>query len=174
MPLRAREQDDRAGAARTSMAAAVGRLDPYSFYSVPAEPASGGDLVVVGTTGAFLLKACGLSGVAQLRGRRPLIGEQAVPGLRALRAGARKLADRLGASASAGDVEPIVCLTDALTGGPVTAAGVRFVRVEDLAHDLSARPGIQSHTRAQSAVRSLGMQVAGDKKRHFAVRSQRT
>jgi hypothetical protein len=173
MHLRAREQDDRASAARSSMATAIARLDPYSFYSVPAEPSSGADLVVVGTTGAFLLKACGLPGVADLRGRRPVIGDRAVPGLRALRAGARQLADRLGGSAPAGGVEPIVCLTDALAAAPATAAGVRFVRVEDLAHDLSARPGVQSHTRAQSAVRMLGMQVAGDKKRHFAVRARR-
>jgi hypothetical protein len=173
MHLRAREHDDRASAARASMANALGRLDPYSFYSVPAEPSWGGDVVVVGTTGAFLVKACGLSGVAQLRGRRPVIGEQAVPGLRSLRAGARRLASRLAGSAALADVEPVVCLTDALAGGPTEAAGVRFVRVEDLAHDLSARPGVQSHTRAQSAARTLGMQVAGDKKRHFAVRSHR-
>jgi hypothetical protein len=170
---RAREHDERASAARSAMASALGRLDPYSFFSVPAEHASGGDMVVVGTTGAFLLKACGLSGVAQLRGRRPVVGEHAVPGLRALRKGARRLASRLVESSAQAEVEAIVCLTDAIAGAPAIAGGVRFVPVEDLARDLSARPGVQSHTRAQSAIRMLGMQVAGDQKRHFAVRSHR-
>jgi hypothetical protein len=170
---RARQHDERASAARSAMASALGRLDPYSFFSVPAEPSSGGDMVVVGTTGAFLLKACGLSGVAQLRGRRPVVGDHAVPGLRALRSGARRLEQRLVESSALADVEPIVCLTEAMTGGPTEAAGIRFVRVEELARDLSARPGVQSHTRAQSAIRMLGMQIAGDQKRHFAVRSHR-
>ncbi len=132
--------------------------------------AFGGDVIVVGTTGAFLIKACGLSGVAVLKGRRPLVGDEAIDGLRALRAGAKRLSSTLSAKSALAEVEAIVCLTEAIAPTVAEAAGVRFVRVADIARELSARPGVQSHTRAQSAARALGVQVAGDQHRHFAVR----
>jgi hypothetical protein len=65
---------------------------------------------------------------------------------------------------------PIVCLTEAIAGPPVDATGVRFVKVADLARDISARPGVQSNTRVQAAARVLGVHIAGDKDRHFTVR----
>jgi hypothetical protein len=167
-----RPSDGEAGAARADLARALARLDAYSFFTVPADASSGGDLVVLGTTGAFLVKACGLRGVALVEGRRPLVGEAAVPGLRALRSGAKKLSHRLRGAGLTASVEPVVCLTQAIAPSAAQAAGVRFVRVADVAHDLSARPGLQSHTRAQRAARALGMQVAGDRKRHFAIRSE--
>lgn len=169
MPLRSKSDDAREGEARTALAEALRRLDAYSFFTVPADPATGGDVIVVGTTGAFLVKACGLPGVAAIKGRRPLVGDRPVDGLRALRAGAKALTAKLSAKSALGKVEPIVCLTEAIAPPSAEASGVRFVRAADLAKDLSARPRLQSHTRAQSAARTLGVQVAGDHRRHFAV-----
>jgi hypothetical protein len=175
MPLRAPTDDVRAGASRAALARELGRLDAYSFFTVPADPSWGADLLVVGTTGAFLVKACGLPGLASVQGRRPVVGDRAVPGIRPLRAGARRATSRLRAASVLVEVEPVVCLTEAIAGSPTTGAGgVRFVRLADVARDLTARPSVQSHTRAQRAARTMGMEVAGDRKRHFAVRSART
>lgn len=170
MPLRSKGEDAQEGKARAALATSLRRLDAYSFFIVPADSAFGGDVIVVGTTGAFLIKACGLSGVAVLKGRRPLVGDEAIDGLRALRAGAKRLSSTLSAKSALAEVEAIVCLTEAIAPTVAEAAGVRFVRVADIARELSARPGVQSHTRAQSAARALGVQVAGDQHRHFAVR----
>jgi hypothetical protein len=169
MPLRSKGEDPREGKARADLATSLRRLDAYSFFTVPADSSSGGDVIVVGTTGAFLIKACGLSGVAVIKGRRPLVGDEAIEGLRALRAGAKRLSSTLSAKSALAEVEAIVCLTEAIAPAVAEAAGVRFVRVADIARELSARPGVQSHTRAQSAARALGVQVAGDQRRHFAV-----
>jgi hypothetical protein len=170
MPLSSKGEAAQEGKARAALATSLRRLDAYSFFIVPADSAFGGDVIVVGTTGAFLIKACGLSGVAVLKGRRPLVGDEAIDGLRALRAGAKRLSSTLSAKSALAEVEAIVCLTEAIAPTVAEAAGVRFVRVADIARELSARPGVQSHTRAQSAARALGVQVAGDQHRHFAVR----
>ena len=170
MPLRSKGENAREGKARADLASSLRRLDAYSFFTVPADSGFGGDVIVVGTTGAFLIKACGLPGVAVIKGRRPLVGDEAIEGLRALRAGAKRLSSTLSAKSALAEVEAIVCLTEAIAPTVADAAGVRFVRVADIARELSARPGVQSHTRAQSAARALGVQVAGDQHRHFAVR----
>jgi hypothetical protein len=67
-------------------------------------------------------------------------------------------------------IEPMVCLTEAIAGPPSEVAGVCFVKVGDIARHISARPRVQSHTRAQAAARVLGVTVAGDQGRHFTVR----
>ena len=112
-----------------------------------------------------------MAGVALVDARRPVVGDRAVPSLRQLRSGARRFAGRLTKASALASVVPIVCLTQAIAGPPVDAAGVRFVKLADLSRDISARPGMQSHTRAQSAARALGVHVAGDQRRHFTVRS---
>ena len=152
-----------------ALARALNRLDPYSFFIVPGHEWNA-DLAVVGTTGAFLISACDLAGVAKVDARRPVVGDRAVRGIRRLRAGSRRLAARLGSASMFAQVVPIVCLTEAIAGPPVESAGVRFVRAADLARDISGRPGVQSHTRAQASARALGMHVAGDRARHFTVR----
>lgn len=158
------------GSAHAAVARALGRLDAYSFFVLPAHDWNA-DYAVVGTTGAFLITVCDLSGVALVDARRPVVGDRAVPSLRQLRSGARRFAGRLTQASALASVVPIVCLTHAIAGPPVDAAGVRFVRLTDLSRDISARPGMQSHTRAQSAARALGVHVAGDQRRHFTVRS---
>jgi hypothetical protein len=155
--------------AHAAAARALGRLDPYSFFSVPAH-AWNADVAVIGTTGAFLVAVCDLAGVARVDARRPTVGDRAVPGLRKLRSGARRLAARLHDTATFVEVVPVVCLTQAIAGPPVSGAGIRFVKVDDLARDISARPVAMAHTRAQAAARALGVHVAGDHGRHFTVR----
>ena len=147
----------------------LGRLDAYSFFVMPAHEWNG-DFAVIGTTGAFLIATCDLAGVARVDSRRPTVGDDAVPGLRKLRSGLRRFSARLGEASVFAAVVPMVCLTRAIAGPPVEGASVRFVKLADLARDISARPGMQSHTRAQAAARALGMNVAGDQKRHFTVR----
>jgi hypothetical protein len=64
-------------------------------------------------------------------------------------------------------VEPVVCLTVATAGGPRSVRGVRVVPLTYVARDLSGRARVLPPTRAQRAARVLGMQLAGDRKRHF-------
>ncbi len=146
------------------------RLDAYSFFVLPAQEWHA-DFAVLGTTGAFLIAVCDLPGVAHIGGRRPTVGDSHVSNLRKLRAGARSLSGRLVNGAMFASIEPVMCLTEAIAGPPAEAAGVRFVKVSDIARDISARPGVQSHTRAQAAARVLGVTVAGDQGRHFTIRS---
>ena len=160
--------DDPSRGAR-AVARELGRLDAYSFFVVPGHDWNA-DVAVIGTTGAFLIEACDLAGVARIEGRRPTVGDEAVRDLRKLRSGTKRFSAKLVAASVLERVVPIVCLTEAIAGPPVEAAGARFVKVADLARDISARPGLQSHTRAQAAARSLGMQVAGDQRRHFTMR----
>ncbi len=152
-----------------TVARELGRLDAYSFFVVPGHDWNA-DVAVIGTTGGFLIKICDLTGVARIEGRRPTVGDEAVRGLRKLRGGAKRFSAKLGAASMFAQVVPIVCLTEAIAGPPVEAAGARFVKVADLARDISARQGVQSHTRAQAAARAFGVQVAGDQRRHFTVR----
>lgn len=162
--------DQAHGSARAAVARALGRLDAYSFFVLPAHDWNA-DYAVVGTTGAFLVAACDLPGVAMVDARRPVVGDRAVPALRKLRAGGRGFAERLSKASALATVVPIVCLTHAIAGPPIDAVGVRFVKLADLSRDISARPRVQSHTRAQAAARALGVHVAGDHERHFTVRS---
>ena len=152
-----------------AVAKELGRLVAYSFFALPAEEWHG-DFAVLGTTGAFLIAVCDLPGVAHFGGRRPTIGDAHVPGLRKLRAGARRLSGRLVNGAMFARIEPMVCLIEAIAGPPAEAAGVHFVKVGDIARAISARPRVQSHTKAQAAARVLGVTVAGDQGRHFTVR----
>ena len=155
--------------AHADVSRALGRLDPYSFFVVPAHEWNA-DFAVVGTTGAFLIATCDLEGVARVGSRRPIVGDRAVKDMRRLRSGLRRFSARLTSSSMFAQGVPIVCFTEAIAGPPVDAGGVRFVKVADLAQDISARPGVQSNTRAQAAARVLGMHIAGDEGRHFTVR----
>lgn len=156
-------------AGHADVSRALGRLDPYSFFVVPANEWNA-DFAVVGTTGAFLIATCTLEGVARIGSRRPIVGDRAIKGVRRLRSGLRRFSARLTSSSMFAQCVPIVCFTAAIAGPPVDSAGVRFVKVADLARDISARPGVQSNTRAQAAARVLGMHIAGDEGRHFTVR----
>ena len=162
----------RAHASPTSLgraASALGALDAFSFWVVPADHRSAGDLIVVGTTGGFLIRVCDRQGRFDLSGGIPAIDHRAIPGLRGVRSAAKGVRGTLGRASVFVDVEPVVCLTDAVGGAPVTAKDVRFVHVRDLAGDLSARPRILEQGRAQRGARALGVKLAGDHKRHFTM-----
>lgn len=144
------------------------RLDPYSFWTLPAPDLAGSGVIVAGTTGVYLLSSCDLPGVLRM-GRRPVVGDKAIP-IHSLRVSAKKLGSRLSAAGDLGGVEPVVVLIRAIAGAPTSSAGVRFVRVLDLVADLTARPRALSRERAQATARLLGVELAGDTTRHFAVR----
>jgi hypothetical protein len=162
MPSAARDER-----ARVVLARELGRLDPYSFWSVPTEPSSEGDMVVAGVTGVFLVRACSLPGALTVDGRRATIDGVRLPGVRALRAERKRLSAKLSAASVFSTVEPVVCLTVATAGGPRSVRGVRVVPLTYVARDLSGRARVLPPTRAQRAARVLGMQLAGDRKRHF-------
>jgi hypothetical protein len=50
---------------------------------------------------------------------------------------------------------------------PRDVKGVHFVTLGDLIRDLTSRPRVMEPTRVQRAARVLGVQLAGDRKRHF-------
>jgi hypothetical protein len=146
----------------------LGRLDPYSFWIVPAGSlSSSGDLIVAGATGMYLMAAWPASGAFSTSRGRPMLGGTPIPGLRGLRADAKGLTTRLSASGVSTQVEPVICLTHGVAGMPRDVKGVHIVALGDLIKDLAARPRIMEPTRVQRAARVLGVQLAGDRKRHF-------
>ncbi len=157
------------GTGVAEIAAELGRLDAFSYWVVPSGSLSkAGDLVVAGTTGVFLIAAWAAPGAFSLSRGRPVVGESPIPGIRALRSDAKRLSARLAASSDFGSVEPVVCLTEATVGMPRTVKGVRFVSIGSLVKDVTARPRVMEQIRVQRAARVLGVQIPGDRKRHFA------
>jgi hypothetical protein len=150
-----------------SLTAALGSLDPIGYWTVPDGTGSSGDVVVAGVTGVFLVAAYDRPGVLTVDRGKPRVDGRAVPGLRALRKDARKLARTLTEAQVFADVEPVVCLTRATVGAPRTVGGVRVVGLDGLTKDLTGRPTRVQHARAQRVARGLGMQIAGDQRRHF-------
>ena len=53
-------------------------------------------------------------------------------------------------------------------GMPREVKGVHVVTLGELIKDLASRPRILEHSRVERAARVLGVQIAGDRKRHFA------
>jgi hypothetical protein len=148
------------------VARALHRLDAYSFWVVPADPRSAGDMIVVGITGAFLIAAWPAPGAFSVERGRPSVDEQAIPAIRALRSDGKRLRAKLSAASVSAEVEPVVCLTHATIGMPRDVKGVRFVGIAELVSDLTSRPRILELPRVQRAVRALGVEIAGDAQRH--------
>jgi hypothetical protein len=147
----------------------LGRLDPYSFWVVPAGSlSSAGDVIVAGSTGLFLMAAWPAPGAFSVSRGRPMVDDQAIPGVRTLRSDAKRLSAKLSASAVSATVEPVICLTHGVAGMPRDVKGVHVVALGDLTKDLASRPRILEHSRVERAARVLGVQIAGDTKRHFA------
>jgi len=99
---------------------------------------------------------------------RPMVGDEPIPGVRALRSDAKALTAKLSAAGVSGTFEPVICLTHGVAGMPRDVKGVRVVALGDLLKDLATRPRILEHSRVERAARVLGVQIAGDRKRHFA------
>ena len=145
------------------------RLDPYSFWILPAGAlSSSGDLIVAGSTGIFLMAAWPAPGAFSVSRGRPMMDGRAIPGVRALRSDAKRLSAKLSASAVSASVEPVICLTHGVAGMPRDVKGVHVVSLDDLTKDLASRPRILERSRVERAARVLGVQIAGDGKRHFA------
>ena len=90
----------------------VGRLDAWSFWSVPA-------VVAAGTTGVFLVVPESREGLLEVEGRSVRVGGRKAR-LRPVRVAAKRLRNRLGSGAVGADIEPVLCLTHATAGGPRT------------------------------------------------------
>jgi len=155
---------------REALVRALGKFDPWNFWTVPLGDSERGDFAVVGATGVFLLFSCDLGGYLESTGRTVTIGGAKVSGFRGMRAFAKDLSNRLGASTVVVDVEPVLVLTMATAGSPRTVKGVRVLQIREVAHDLTNRSRTMPLARAQRAARTLGVQLAGDQKRHFAPR----
>jgi hypothetical protein len=168
--MRSNEGDD-AGARQASarLAAALRGLDPFSFWVVPTDRPRPGSAIVVGTTGPFLILPCGLAGVLTSARGRARVGGGHIPDLRSLKRGARTLGATMADASVHRPVEPVVCLTAAMVARPTPVRGVTVVAARDLVAYIAGRPASVPRSRAQRAARSLGMQIAGDHKRHFAV-----
>jgi hypothetical protein len=152
---------------RAGLVRELGRLDPWSFWSIPLGVEREGDFAVVGATGAYLIFVCEADGYLEASGRRAKVGGKPLGNLRAMRSAAKALSEKLSAASVGVAVEPMLCLVFASAGAPRTIKGVRVVQTADLATDISKRPRLLPLTRAQRAARVLGMEIAGDQKRHF-------
>jgi len=64
--------------------------------------------------------------------------------------------------------EPVICLTHGVAGMPRDVKGVHVVALSDLLRDLGSRPRILDRSRVERTARVLGVQIAGDRKRHLA------
>ena len=88
--------------------------------------------------------------------------------MRTLRLDAKHLSAKLSAASVSATVEPVICLTHGVMGMPRDVKGVHVVTLGELIKDLASRPRILEHSRVERAARVLGVQIAGDRKRHFA------
>jgi hypothetical protein len=141
------------------------RLDPYSFWVVPSGARTSGDLVVIGTTGVFLVASWPAPGAFSVERGRPTVDEQVIPGVRALRSDSKGLSAKLSGASVVAEVQPVVCLTHGSIGMPRDVKGVRFVGIGALVRDLTSRPRILGLPRVQRAARALGVEIAGDAQR---------
>jgi hypothetical protein len=155
---------------RAALVRALTKLDPWNFWTVPLGDAERGDFAVVGATGAFLLFTCDLGGYLESADRTVTVGGDKVGGFRAMRSAAKVLSNRLSAASVAVEAEPVLVLTMATAGSPRTVKGVRILQISEVARDLTNRSRTMPVSRAQRAARALGLELAGDQKRHFAPR----
>lgn len=149
--------------------AALGRLDAYSFWTVPTPPKIAGDLIVVGATGAFVVQVCDLTGRLGYGRRSASVDDVAIKGLRQLKRSAKRTTSMLSDASVYIEAEPIVCLTEAIAGAATTVNEVRILHLRDLVPHISGRPRVLEQGRAQRGARALGMHLAGDRSRHFTV-----
>ena len=150
------------------MTTALRALDPFSFWVVPTNDPSPGDLVVVGTTGVFLVSPSGLPGVVNFGVTGADVSGSAVA-VRALKRTRKAVQVRMVESSVSVSVEAMICFTTAMMGAPMTVRGVRFLTLKDLVGDIAGRSASLERARAQRAARALGMRIAGDENRHFAL-----
>lgn len=167
--MSSRSHDARTDDGVARLSKELARLDAYSFWTVPAGALSkAGDVIVVGTTGVFLVAAWPAPGAFSLSRGRPVVEGRPIPGIRALRGDAKRLGAKLSSASVTGSVTPVVVLTNGVVGMPREVRGVRVLALADLVKDLAARPRALELMRVQRAARVLGVEIPGDRKRHFA------
>ncbi|HLB63134.1 MAG TPA: hypothetical protein VJN50_10480 [Actinomycetota bacterium] len=135
-----------------ALAAELSKLDPWSFWSVPLV---GDRVAVIGTTGAFLVALNEDEGYLEVRGRRGDVGGKRIGGLRGLRREAKMLRDRISSFAVYTPVEPVVCLSRGVAGGPRPLGGVTVVPLGDLARHVAGREKVLHRDRARRAAERL-------------------
>ncbi len=98
-----------------------------------------------------------------------MVDDQAIPGVRALRLDAKRL-ERQAVGILGVRHRRARHLSHARRRGQclATSSGVHVVALGDLIKDLATRPRILEQSRVERAARVLGVQIAGDRKRHFA------
>ncbi len=142
------------------MRAELARLDPWSFWAVALEEEDA-DYAVLGRTGAFAIALVGLEGYAEPSRRGLRIGDVELGGFREVSRAARRLHGRLLQASAFAHVEPVLCLTRVVAGGPRTVRGVRVVRLADLAAEIAGRPHAMDPSSAQRAAVALGPVLGG-------------
>ena len=140
----------------------LSRLDPWSYW-VAALPAEGpGDFAVVGTTGAFLIAVWGLEGPFHVDGDKATVGGEPIGGLKEIRSEARRLKGKLLDAAVFAEVSPVVCLSRATAGAPLTVRGVRILGLADLISEITRRDRVLLPNRAQHGAEALGTVLRSD------------
>lgn len=134
---------------------ALGRLDPWTFWTVPLDDPDA-EYAVLGATGAFAIAIVGLEGYAEPSGQGLRIGETEVPGFREVARAARRLHGRLLGASTFTQVEPVLCLTRATAGSSRTIRGVRVMRLEDVPAEIGARERSLDPGSAKRAAEGLG------------------
>lgn len=161
MPLRRRS----VGPASEDVALLARRLltlDPWSFWTVELGAGEGASFVVLGTTGGFVVEACGLSGYLVAEGRQLTVDGRRVEGGRELRGAAKRVRGRLvSAGAATHEVVPLLVLTRAVAGAPRSHAGVRVVRPEDVVSEITDRTRVLDPSTAERLARRLGRVLRG-------------
>jgi hypothetical protein len=134
----------------------LARLDPWSFWVVPAAPEGAIDFAVIGTTGAFAVSTCNLEGYLRASSHRLVVAERSVSGVWSLKRAARQLSTKLHAATVDAPMQPILCLTRARYGGPRTVRGVRVVGLDDLVQEIAGRNKVLKAPRARKGAEALG------------------
>lgn len=139
-----------------ALRAELSKLDPWSFWSVPLTTDR---VAVIGTTGVFLIALNEDEGYLEVRGRRAEVGGKRLLGLRGLRREAGSLKERLASFAVYTSVEPVICLSRGVAGGPRPLAGLTVVPVGDLARYIAGREQTLNRDRARRGAERLAGSV---------------
>lgn len=110
----------------------------------------------MGTTGVFLVAVCGLDGSFHAEGDRLTVGGRPLRGLREARGAARRTKAKLHEAAVFTEVRPVICLSRAIAGAPLSARGVRVVGLADLVSEITSRESTLLEGRAKRGAEVLG------------------
>jgi hypothetical protein len=130
----------------------LGRLDPWSFWTLPGE-GFGVDHVVVGTTGAYVVAVS--DEAVEMPKHEHAQFSLKVRHPRRFRRAARLVRRRLLAATVHTDVRPILCFSNSPDFAPRTVRGVRVVSRSMLLREIADRDRSISANQARRAMTSL-------------------